>query len=331
MTVAIGTFEARRPRAARGEATPAFVTSPPAWAAPVGRRRSAGPALLSSEEAEVVRHAYRDSFPLAPALEPHLRGVLEDALGSPGSLVRMQLAYGMARNGRVERDRALRLAVAVEYFHTASLLFDDLPSMDDATDRRGRLCAHVVWGESAAVLGALALIARGYELLWQAIAELSPPRRARAAVLVAACLGAGGVLDGQARDLHFGSTAPTVHGVLEVARGKTVPMIRLTLLLPALVGRAGASSLDGLDRLAHLWGLAYQVLDDFQDVLMSREESGKSSARDAALSRPNLALHAGCAAALAQLDDLLREAAGELDRSRSLRRRHPQLAAIQAS
>jgi geranylgeranyl pyrophosphate synthase len=329
VTAAIGQLEARRPRAARGQAAPACAASPRASADAIGRRRSAGPALLSSEEAAAVRGAYRASLPRSPALEPHLLGVLEDVLESPGSLVRAQLAYGMALRGGVARERALRLAVAVEYFHTASLLFDDLPCMDDATHRRGRPCAHVVWGEAAAVLGALALIARGYELLWQAISGLSGARRSRAAALVSECLGAGGVLDGQARDLHFGAAAPTADRVLEVAEGKTVPMIRLTLLLPALTGRAGASSVEGLERLAKLWGVAYQVLDDFQDVLMSREESGKSNARDAELARPNLALHAGRDAALARLDTLLRESGGELARSRSLRLRYPQLAAIQ--
>jgi geranylgeranyl pyrophosphate synthase len=299
-------------------------------ALPVGRVRGSGPPLLPQAEAEIVRIAYRDSLPLDGALEPHLRGVLAEVLASPGSLVRAQLAYGMALGTGIGRGQALSLAVAVEYFHTASLLFDDLPIMDDAVYRRGRPCAHRVWGDAAAVLGALALIARAYELLWQVLSGLPPARRERSAALVAGCLGAHGVLDGQARDLHFSAAPPTVRRVLEVAEGKTVSMIRLTLLLPALAGGAAAATVGRLERLSLLWGTAYQVLDDFQDVLLSREESGKSTARDAALARPNLVVAAGGAAALRRLEALLLESAGVLGGSRALLRRYPQLPPIQA-
>ncbi|NJM12209.1 MAG: hypothetical protein HC889_10265 [Synechococcaceae cyanobacterium SM1_2_3] len=77
----------------------------------------------------------------------------------------------------------------MEYFHTASLIFDDLPSMDDAEERRGHPCPHKVHGESAAILGALALINRGYALLWKVLSRLPRQRRHRAAELVESCLG----------------------------------------------------------------------------------------------------------------------------------------------
>jgi len=56
--------------------------------------------------------------------------------------------------------RALDVACAMEMVHAASLVLDDLPSMDDAQLRRGVPCAHQVYGEGAAILAALALINR---------------------------------------------------------------------------------------------------------------------------------------------------------------------------
>jgi geranylgeranyl pyrophosphate synthase len=138
------------------------------------------------------------------------------------------------------------------------------------------------------------------------------------------------VLDGQARDLHFAAGEPSEQRVRDVACGKTVSMIRLTLLLPALASGTNLAALEDLDRLAVSWGLAYQALDDFQDVLLTSEESGKSVARDAMLARPNLVVVCGERIAIVRLTELLDDADATLAGAPSLRRRFPQLAAIQA-
>jgi geranylgeranyl pyrophosphate synthase len=231
-------------------------------------------------------------LPLDGCLDPRLRAVVEDVLGHPGSLARAQLAFGLGVRRGLDAQSALEIAIATEYFHSASLLFDDMPSMDDALERRGHPCPHVVHGEAAAILGALALITRAYTLLWEGIGE----SRLAAAALVDECLGVAGILDGQARDVHFrreGASATAAEAAAEVAMAKTVPLIRLALVLPALVAGEGAATLDRLERLAVSWGLSYQILDDFKDRLMGPEETGKTAERDARLGRPNLPALAG--------------------------------------
>ncbi len=269
------------------------------------QRCPARPRLLDALEQRYLLEGFHRLLPAGPGVEPHLRGVLQDALRHPGSLVRAQLAYGILRRREVAAEAARAVAVAIEYFHTSSLLFDDLPSMDDAEERRGHPCPHLVHGEAAATLGALALITRAYALLWQVIGELPPARRRRAADLVAACLGVDGILNGQAHDLYFAGGGE--RRVLAVAEGKTVSLIRLTLLLPAIVAGLGAVERRRLDRLATVWGLSYQILDDFKDHLMSAEETGKSTLRDGALGRPNLPHALGTEQALEKLEALLAE------------------------
>lgn len=275
--------------------------------------RAAGPgpvpvAPLAPDERERVAEAFRRRQPTPAGLEPGLRAVLRDLLDHPGSLARAQLAYASMRELGTAIEPALSVAVAVEYFHTASLVFDDLPSMDDAGERRGRPCPHVIHGEAAAVLGALALINRAYGLLWQVLAGLGPERSRRAAALIEECLGAAGLLDGQARDLAFEASHAQADEVLRVAMGKTVPLVRLSLVLPALVAGAADPDLERLEELAVAWGLAYQVLDDFKDLVMSREATGKSTDRDRALGRPNLPGAIGDRRAMARLTGLLAQA-----------------------
>lgn len=266
------------------------------------------PRLVSARETHRVRQAFTSMMPLAGCRDPRLRAVVADVLDHPGSLARAQLAYGLGVRRGLPAERALQMAVAVEYFHSASLIFDDMPGMDDASERRGRPCPHVVHGEAAATLGALALITRAYALLWEAIGDGPEARRGAAAELVGACLGISGILDGQARDVHFSRQEAIPEVVAEVAVAKTVPLIRLALVLPALVAGEGAETLDRLERLAAAWGLAYQILDDFKDRLLGSEESGKTAGRDAGLGRPNLPDLAGPRPALARLRALLGEA-----------------------
>ncbi len=263
--------------------------------------------LLNKLEYRFVLEGFRRLLPVDSSVEPHLRGVIRDALAHPGSLIRAQLAYGILHEHGVEAFLARSVAVAIEYFHTASLIFDDMPNMDDAQERRGHSCPHLVHGEAAATLGALALINQGYALLWQAIGTLPADRSTAAASLVSSCLGASGILNGQARDLHFDAAEHSAEEVLKVAEGKTVTLIRLTLSLPAIVAGVSSTGLARLDRLASVWGLAYQILDDFKDCLMSRAETGKSAGKDQQLGRPNFPGISGPEKAMDKLSALLAE------------------------
>lgn len=255
-----------------------------------------------------VYASFRELMDVGPGTETNLRQAIEHILAHPGSLVRAQLAYRMQAAHGVDQERALTVATAIEYFHTASLVFDDMPAMDNATERRGSPCAHVVYGEATATLAALAFINRGYALLWQAIATLPDLARLEASRLVTTCLGVQGILNGQSRDLQFHASARGEAEVLEVAQGKTVTLIRLTLLLPALVAGASARDRATLETLSTRWGLAYQIMDDFKDGLMTPEETGKTSARDAQLDHPNLAVAIGGEAAWYRLCGMMDEA-----------------------
>ncbi len=264
--------------------------------------------ILDRERFAEIRRGFRRLLEAGPGMEPHLRGVLSDSLDHPGGLLRAQLTYGLLTDGEVDPEKSLSMAIAVEYFHTASLLLDDLPSMDDGLERRGQPCAHRVHGESATILGALGLITRSYGLLWQGISDLPENRRRLAGELVEQCLGVDGILEGQARDLHFDQAPDGAGAVEEVAAGKTSTLFRLCLELPALAAGVDLDLLVRLKDLASSWGLVYQGLDDFKDLLESSAESGKTGHRDDALGRPNLARAAGFNGARRRLESLLGEA-----------------------
>jgi len=250
--------------------------------------------------------AFASSLPLPAETEPQLLGALCQVLQLPGSLVRAQLVFEVACAYELDDGAAQEMAIAIEYFHSASLLFDDLPCMDNAEERRDALCVHQVYGESVAILAALALVNRAYALLWHALARLPIERQAAALNYVERWLGIEGLLNGQSLDLHYAGVSPIGFSSQQVALSKTVSLIRVSLLLPALAVGAPAVELRMLERLAISWGLSYQILDDLKGVYQKPNQSGKTADRDAGLYRPNAALDSGAEEALLRIERLMR-------------------------
>ncbi len=102
-------------------------------------------------------------------------------------------------------------------------------------------------------------------------------------------------------DLHYSALPHTLETTERIARGKTVSLIRLTLALPAILGGASARELQQIERVSTFWGLRYQIVDDLKDVLDSAAQTGKTSARDALLGRPNNAAVMGIRGAVQRL------------------------------
>lgn len=247
---------------------------------------------------------FRRGYPVG-ASEPHLRAVLEETLANPGSLTRLRLALLAGEVLGLGARPTQALACALEYFHTASLLFDDLPCMDDARQRRGAACAHLRHGEAAAILGALGFINRGYALIWQALEQVPAAQRGAVAAHVEHCLGDAGVLNGQSLDLHFAASDGSPRAVARAAIGKTVALMRLTLVTPALMAGARPREQMLLHRLSVYWGLAYQAADDCADLTTGTDPSAKTAGRDRARGHPNFAVAAGADQTGVHLERLL--------------------------
>lgn len=158
----------------------------------------------------------------------------------------------------------LTAAVAVEYLHTSSLIFDDLPCMDDAAERRGRAALHMRYGEGIAILVALALMNASYGLISGGTKAVA--RNAAAHNEVVECIGSHGMIAGQYLDMS--SVAPTASGVGigGACNLKTSALIRLSLRIGAILSGATAEQLEALRRFAGLLGDAYQLSDDILDI-----------------------------------------------------------------
>jgi geranylgeranyl diphosphate synthase type II len=163
-----------------------------------------------------------------------------------------------------ESKAVLGAAVAVEFIHSSSLIFDDLPAMDDAKERRGKTSLHNRFGEPIAILVALALLNACYGILHHNSAALRQ-RIQRFHHELVKNIGPEGLIGGQFYDL-IGATKERIKKLSTLKSLKTRALIRLSLRSGAILAGADEGQLKALTRYGDLIGHAYQIKDDLMDI-----------------------------------------------------------------
>ena len=102
---------------------------------------------------------------------------------------------------RVDKRCAARVAAAVEFMHTYSLIHDDLPAMDNADTRRGRPSCHKQFDEATAILAGDALQALAFEVLAAPETHADPAVRIELVRELSQAAGGHGMCGGQMIDL----------------------------------------------------------------------------------------------------------------------------------
>lgn len=168
------------------------------------------------------------------------------------------LMIGKALNSSADVSDA---ALAIEYFHTASLIADDLPCMDDDSIRRDSPSLHIKYDQATALLASYALIAAGYEFL--ARAHVEPAILAAAIQNVSHNIGICGATTGQYLDLF----PPNMNEktLRDVIYKKTVTLFEVSFVLGWLYGGGDPQKLSIVKKAAYHFGMAFQIADDFGD------------------------------------------------------------------
>lgn len=176
-----------------------------------------------------------------------------------------------------EADRALPLAASVELVHAASLILDDLPSMDNASLRRGRQANHIAFGEATALLASFGLLNLAFSIVAR---EYDPPLASRLTTLLAEAIGTGGLIGGQAEDLLAAERAITFERLERIHRLKTGVLFSAAAIGGAMAAGSDGPALAALSAYAKNLGLAFQIIDDLLDVEGSPEQTGKTVRQD---------------------------------------------------
>jgi len=175
-------------------------------------------------------------------------------------------------------DSALPVALALEMFHTYSLIHDDLPAMDDADLRRGHETLHRRFDEVTALLAGDALNSDAFYLI--AKAPLREDVKIKLVELLARDGGSRGMVLGQAIDCYFENKPLTLDEVKVLHTNKTAKLIAVSLQMGAVIVRLDTSVQKALYDFGIDLGLLFQIQDDIIDETQSEEEAGKTTGND---------------------------------------------------
>jgi len=234
------------------------------------------------------------------------------ALLAPGKRFRPLLTLLAAEAFGAPVSRALDIACAMEMVHAASLVLDDLPSMDDARLRRGRLTTHRVYGEADAILASVGLLTRAFGVV-AAVEGLSAEDRSQLVGSLADAVGFSGLVSGQALDLAERDRPRTVAELDALNHRKTGVLMMAAAEAGARVGAASPEARKELGEFARRIGLAFQIRDDLIDADAGAEHVGKDVGKDAGMTTVVSAL--GPRAAAAQIEIHLEAADAALVRA----------------
>ncbi|MGN7867934.1 polyprenyl synthetase family protein [Paracoccus sp. 22332] len=245
-------------------------------------RNKAGPAsdaqvgFVRRLDARILHHLSH----LSPA-PARLVEAARDAMGS-GKRLRPYLLHLVAGDD-ADGCAVLDMAVALEMVHTASLIVDDLPSMDNATLRRGRPTTHARFGEATAILTAIGLLNQAISIA-NGLPGLADGQRGALVAILSGVMGWQGLVAGQELDLHGFSDADQTDGALDritrINALKTGALLCAAVEAGAILGGRADEERSLLRRFGEDLGQAFQIADDLADMLSDSAATGKDCRQD---------------------------------------------------
>jgi len=242
-----------------------------------------------------------ENLPQVATFHPEYNEALSAMLLAGGKRFRPRLLLGIVEAYEpLLLDSAMYPALALEIFHTYSLIHDDLPAMDNADLRRGHPTLHIRFDEALAILAGDALNTEAFAIL--ARSPFRSDVRIELVRILAENGGIGGMVLGQAIDLHFEKSPLRLDEVIDLHRNKTAKLIAAALEMGAVVVGLEREVRRALYDFGIELGLLFQVQDDILDATQSAEEAGKPTSHDG--DKNSFVILLGLEGALAYADGL---------------------------
>lgn len=201
------------------------------------------------------------------ALIPELAGHL---IASGGKRLRPMLTLASAEALAYGGDRHHKLAAAVEFIHTATLLHDDV--VDSSDLRRGKATANILWGNEPSVLVGDFLFARAFELMVEDGSIKVLKILANASAIIA---------EGEVAQLTAQRVVETQEDrYLEIIQAKTAALFAAACQISAVVAEREPEIESALESYGRNLGIAFQLVDDAIDYISDAETMGKGQGDD---------------------------------------------------
>ncbi len=193
-----------------------------------------------------------------------------------GKRFRPELIFSIVKGFNLPEKIAYSYALALEMIHSYSLVHDDLPSMDNADLRRGKLTVHKKYSEIDAILTGDALLTHSF--LIAASAKRSVKEKLAVIKELSYHSGINGMIYGQSLDTdnYLIENETEIHKIEDF---KTGALFKCSLLIGMHIVK-DYKNRKFYEKLGILIGRIFQMQDDLFDVTRSKEETGKTADND---------------------------------------------------
>ena len=200
-----------------------------------------------------------------------------------GKRIRPVLALECCRLCCGDYKKATAFACALEIIHSYSLIYDDLPCMDNDTMRRGKPTNHVVFGEDIALMAGMGLYCRAFEIVTDTYKEfgLTETQLIDGIKALLKASGMNGIVLGQVLDIdNVAGKHTDLDYIQRVHDYKTSAMLEASSEVGAICGDATEKQRAALLEYSKNIGLAFQIRDDILDVTGTDGNMGKTLGKD---------------------------------------------------
>ena len=211
----------------------------------------------------LIHKGMASSVELIPDLARHL-------IESGGKRLRPLLTLAAAKAGGYAGDGHIRLAAAVEFIHTATLLHDDV--VDESTLRRGKVSANLVWGNKPSVLVGDYLFSRAFQLMVETgnLTVLDILSNASAIIAEGEVMQLGSSSNLAVSEAHY----------MKVVSAKTAALFSAAAEGGAELSGRDADFVAAMKAYGENLGIAFQLVDDALDYSGRQALMGKSVGDD---------------------------------------------------
>ncbi|MFZ3590582.1 polyprenyl synthetase family protein [Bacillus sp. DJP31] len=236
-----------------------------------------------SNTIETVRNQINNILPISKTDVSLMKESIIDAanysLKADGKRLRPIVTWVMGVNEYgLESSAIVPLLRSLEYMHTASLIFDDLPSQDNASLRRGRPTLHQVYSIAIAELTGLFLTQKATRE--QASLDQFDSKTVLSLIRYSSQM-TEDMCKGQAMDLGSKGKHLTLEQLNMMCFYKTGIGFEASLIMPAILAQAKEVEMEALKKFAQHAGIAFQIKDDLLDVEGDQTLLGKPIGKDA--------------------------------------------------
>ncbi len=207
---------------------------------------------------------------------PNLIAAMRHALLGGGKRFR-PLLFVLTVRRRDQLQASIDIGCAIEMVHTASLILDDLPCMDDADLRRDKPTTHRAFGQATAILAAISLLTRGMNII-AAVDNVHGDIRARLVTILSEAVGQTGLAAGQEVDLR--GIPRQLMDVEQKNWLKTGKLFAAMAEMASVLDDRSDEQAEALRELAFHVGSAFQALDDLLDATAVSSLLGKDIGKD---------------------------------------------------